>query len=217
MEERLNTMTTQPLPAPDPSSRLAPRMGELRTILEGTEPAVLAERTGSELAGNEFRLHLWGKAVILTLPGFIALDAATRQELRPDQQMLLLYYFGTADATPQTGKWISFADLPGGRFYNQAFQGYSGKELARAFQDDRAAFERAAQALDGVRHALGDAAFAFQALPRVSLLAVFWQGDEEFPSTCQVLFDAAASHYLPTDAYAILGGTLTRRLIKARR
>jgi hypothetical protein len=32
-----------------------------------------------------------------------------------------------------------------------------------------------------------------------------------------VLFDAAARHYLPTDAYAILGSTLTRRLIKARR
>jgi len=48
------------------------------------------------------------------------------------------------------------------------------------------------------------------------LLAVYWQGDEDFPSTCQVLFDASASHYLPTDAYAILGSTLTRRLIKTK-
>jgi hypothetical protein len=45
-------------------------------------------------------------------------------------------------------------------------------------------------------------------------MVAYWLGDEDFPSTCQILFDAAAGHYLPSDAYAILGSTLTRRLIK---
>jgi hypothetical protein len=43
---------------------------------------------------------------------------------------------------------------------------------------------------------------------------VYWQGDEDFDASCQVLFDASARHYLPTDAYAILGSTLTRMLKK---
>ena len=79
-----------------------------------------------------------------------------------------------------------------------------------------ASFEFAAHNLAGVRQfGLGDLAYTFQALPRVSLLLVFWKGDEDFPASFQVLFDASASHYLPTDAYAILGSTLTRRLIKS--
>jgi len=196
-------------------------MNELRLHLEGIEPAVLAERTGSELDGSEFRLHLWGKPVRLVMPEFTALDAATRQPLRPDQQMLLLYYFSTADGTPETGQWISFADLPGGRFYNQAFQGYTGHELVKAFGPDQATFERAAAILDGRHYPLGDSAFLFHALPRVALLVIFWQGEDsedtvDFPPAYQILFDSSANHYLPTDACAILGSSLTRRLIAAR-
>ncbi len=195
-------------------------MEDLRLRLEEIAPAVLAERTGSELAGNEFRLSLWGKPVILERPGFTCLDAASRQPLRPDQEMLLLYYFNTADGAPVTGQWVSFADLPGGRFYNQAFQGYTGHELAQKFGPDRAGFEYAAALLDGRPYPLGDAAYLFHVLPRIALLAVYWQGDEEdaaaFPASCQVLFDSTAGHYLPTDACAVLGSTLTRRLLAAR-
>ena len=61
---------------------------------------------------------------------------------------------------------------------------------------------------------LGDRAFFFRVLPKVSLLAVCWLGDEDFPSSYNILFDAAVSHHLSTDACAIVGGTLTRRLIK---
>ena len=214
-------MTTRLPPHPDPSTRLAPRMDELRLRLEGIEPAVLAERTGSEQDGNEFHLHLWGKPVCLTLPGFTAFDAATRQPLRPDQEMLLLYYFSTADGAPETGQWISFADLPSGRFYNQAFQGYTGHELVKAFGPDQVAFEHAAASLDGCPYPLGDAAFLFHTLPRVALLVIFWQGENsedtvDFPPSFQILFDSSAGHYLPTDACAILGSSLTRWLIAAR-
>ncbi len=139
---------------------------------------------------------------------------AAANQANPLEQAFLLYYLSTADGAPLTGKWISFSELQDGRFYIQAFQGYTGQELARAFEDDRFAFEQAAQALGGVPHPLGDAAYIFQALPNAPLLAVYWQGDEDFPASCQILFDAAANHYLPTDAYAILGSFLTRMLIR---
>jgi hypothetical protein len=154
--------------------------------------------------------------VILGWPGLVALDAATRQELRPDQQTMLLYYFNLADGTLETGQWISFADLPDGRFYNPAFQGYTGRALAQAFGPDQVAFEQAAAHLDGRPYPLGDAGFLFRIFPFVSLLVAYWQGDEDFPPSCQVLFDSSVSHYLPTEACAILGSMLTRRLIAAR-
>ena len=159
---------------------------------------------------------LWGNEVCLSYPGLshsarTAAPAGTSVDL-----VMLLYYFNTSDGTAITGRWISFSELPDGKFYNQAFQGYTGQRLARSFHDDLATFEHIAESLSGTPFPIGSAAFTFKVLPLVSLLVVFWQGDDDFPSSFQILFDASASNYLPTDAYAILGSMLTSRLIKAK-
>ena len=193
-------------------------IGELRSQLSGADPYLLEDRTGARFlrlgeARGEFQLNLWRQAVTLSFPDYHAFQAPTREPLPAFNSALLIYYFVTADGTPLSGKWISFSELPDGRFYTQAFQGYSGKELSRSFQNDQESFTRAAETLGGLHQPLGDASFAFQALPRVPLLVAHWQGDEDFPSSFQILFDAEACHYLPTDAYAIIGSTITRRLI----
>jgi hypothetical protein len=47
------------------------------------------------------------------------------------------------------------------------------------------------------------------------LAAVFWPGDDEFPSRATILFDASSGHYMTTDGMAILGSGLVSRIIKA--
>jgi hypothetical protein len=169
-----------------------------------------------EAGQGEFRLLLWDRPVAMTFPELIARYEEAGEAVSVMNQALLLYYFNTADGAPLSGQWMSFSELPDGRFYNQAFQGYTGGQLARTFQNDQQSFEHAAQEANGSQRAFGAVSYAFQALPRVPILVVYWQGDEDFPASFQVLFDASASHYLPTDAYAILGSTITRRLIAAR-
>ncbi len=44
-----------------------------------------------------------------------------------------------------------------------------------------------------------------------------WAGDDEEPGEARVLFDASASHYLPAEDLAGLGGQLAHRLIAAAR
>ena len=154
------------------------------------------------------------REVLLSFPELLAIDPQTNQELSHSSLALLLYYFVTCDGTQASGKWISYSELPDGRFYNQAFQSYTGGELAQAFDNDLPAFLQASENLQGKRvYLLGDAAYEFQVLPLVNLLVLTWQGDEDFKSTYQILFDAAVHHHLPTDACAIIGGSLTRRLI----
>ncbi len=204
---------------PNPDSILH-KSQELRLILSERDPADLALRTGSffqraEPMSGSFQLEVWSRPIVLSFPGFQACDARSMQPISPFTQALILYYFTTADGAPLAGKWIAFSELPGGRFYNQAFQGYTGGELARHFKSDAQAFLAQAEKAGGIGlpQAPGDAAFLFQALPRMPLQVVFWQGDEDFPSSYQVLFDASAANYLPTDGCAILGSTLTGRII----
>ena len=201
----------------DDPRRLDLRVGQLRAGLqEKAEPIALAARSGTEFfaeAGtSEIRLSLFGRPLRVSFPEFVVFEPDGK-ESNLATQVLLLYYLTIADGTPVEGRWVSYADLPDGRFYSQAFQGYTGRELAKHFGGNLEAFCQAAKKLDGMNIAYGDAAFAFHILPRVMLAAVYHLGDEDFPSTCQILFDASTSHYLPTDVCAILGSMLTRKLL----
>jgi hypothetical protein len=201
---------------PDPD-RFTRRNAELLERIASAAPGQLAAATGAKLQPTgQFLLDLWGREVLLTPPTYSAHWNLTGAPVGQMDQALLLYYLATADGVPPAERWVSFADLPDGRFYNQAFQGYTGQELARAFGNDLAAFIAANQSLGGHPYPLGQAAYTYQPLPRTPVLVVYWLGDEDFPASAQILFDASASHYLPTDAYAILGSALTRRLINAR-
>jgi len=129
-------------------------------------------------------------------------------------QTLFLHYLLTANGHPLIGEWVSFRELPDGLFYQQAFRQRSLLPLEDKFGHNRAAFERAATALRGERLDLADSSFRFHALPRVPLAALLWTGDEEFPPSIQILFDASAGGYLPTEDLAMVGGMLSGSLLR---
>ena len=142
---------------------------------------------------------------------FIAFDVQDGTACDVVTQAMLAYYFHTSDGTPIRGEWIAFSELPDGQFYASAFQGYTGSKLARTFGDKIDLFARQRPS-NGRAQPFGDAAFAFQALPRVPVAVVCWLGDEDFPSSYSILFDDSIHHHLPTDACAILGSMLTAKL-----
>ena len=198
---------------------LAARLDEMRDELIAKSPGELADFTGTtfyrtEQEIGEFRFQLWERDVALSYPELVASDRQSEEQLSSSSLALVLYYFLTCDGTRPSGQWISFSELPDGRFYNQAYQGYTGGKLAQVFQNDFDKFCLIAESLGGRRvHLLGDAAYEYNVLPMVNLLVVTWQGDEDFNATYQVLFDATVTHHLPTDASAITASILAGRLL----
>ncbi len=200
---------------------LESRVDELRGRLSRVPPSLLAERTGASYlelgqGRGEFHLALLDASIVLTHPDFRATATATGAPLPAFKHALLLYYFLQSDGAPPADKWISFSDLPDGRIYAPAFQGYAGDLLAKTFLLDLDAFCSACQKADGIPVTFSDAAYRFCALPRMDLLVVYHLGDDDFPSTCNLLFDANAGHYLPAEACAILGSSLTQKILRAR-
>lgn len=197
------------------------RVAELCSLLAARDPVQLAAYTGADYLlddedGRFFALKVWGRPVQVTFPEFIATDVDSATELDPFTSALLAYYFSTADGTPASQRWIAFSELPDGRFYSQAFHGYTGVRLSAEFGNDVDALSKAAHSLGGMAVMFADRAFRFQVLPYVPLMVACWLGDEDFPTSYRILFDAAAGHHLTTDACAIVGSMLTRRLIGAR-
>ena len=205
----------------DTPNPLGDRVDEIQEKLKDQNPDSLAARTGAIYSpvaeiGGEFRLSFWSREVVIRFPDFTGKYADTGEELNTFDLTMLAYYFDVSDGAPIAGEWIAFNQIPGGMFYAQAFQGYSGDELVKAFGNDSEAFMDVNEKLGGRREFFGNLAYSYQVLPRVPIMVVCWLGDEDFPPSYRILFDSNAHHHLVTDAYAILGSNLTRRLIMAK-
>jgi hypothetical protein len=188
----------------------------LRTEILATQPGRVAVNCGGILEDQQIRLTYWGSEVRISWPDLKVWYFPDGKECSVYDAGMVLYYLREADGTPMADRWIGYRELPGGSFYSQAFQGYSGDRLAHTFGDHADAFSRAGVIVDGTSlPTLPGVAYAFLPLPRIRLAAILYPGEEEFAARASVLFDAAASHYMTTDGLALLGSGLVGRLVRA--
>jgi hypothetical protein len=200
--------------------RLAVLVDQMREQIRALPPRDLARRSGCTVdADGAICLRFWDEPYRVHLP-----DVCVRREDAQDAptdftQALLLTYLATADGTLPRDDWITYRDLPDGMFYAQAFRGYAELRLVRELGTDGiGAFRRGMERLGGqpvrLGSGAGNAAYAVRVLPRVRLAAVYWLGDEDFPSQASVLFEKTAPHYLSTDGLAVLGSHLVNRIVE---
>jgi hypothetical protein len=183
----------------------------------GFYPGRLAADCGGELVEQEIKIKYWGEWVRVSCVDWKVRKEAGGEECPMYDTGMLLYYLREADGTPEAWRWIGYRELPGGNFYSQAFQGYSGDRLAKAYGEHPQDYAQAARELDGIHlDGLPGVAYAFLPLPRIRLATILYPGDEEFAARASVLFDAAASHYMTTDGLALLGAGLVGRLIQKK-
>lgn len=198
-------------------SSMKRQLDTLRASIQQDAVEPLAMRCGGRTEGDKLILKYWQHEVSISWPELGAYDETDSKKLSLFDTTLVLYYLKTADNTPMADRWVSFRELPGGAFYHQAFQGYSGDRMARIFEHNLDRYCLAAKSLDGVRlTGISDYVYAFKPLPRLRLATILWPGDDEFPGRGSILFDAAAIHYMVLDGLAILGSRLVSKLEKAQ-
>ncbi len=201
-----------------------------RTDWAAADPAACAARAGCELTPEGVSVPFFNRRYLAAHPSG-DVTAAGGSAAHPSIAIVVLHYLMTADgsasaeqALPPAARWLTFRELPDGLFYAQAFAVHAEELLAQRFGSDAAALGRAAQTIDGQPLATPagaglappDAAFRFQAFPRLALVVQLWEGDEEFPGRVQVLFDAHAGHYLPTEDLSGIGDWLAHKLAHAK-
>ncbi len=103
-------------------------------------------------------------------------------------KILLLRYFTEGDHMSATGSLLSYRDLPWGEVYYRQFYGRCIMRLARMFGNRLDIFQTIMEGLKGIPKEYGDMAYEFLFLEDLRLCFVLWAGDEEFPSSAQILF-----------------------------
>ena len=183
-------------------------------------PLRVARGSGCAFTGQDdqgaFHLPFWGQDLVVTYPDAQVRLAVSGGELTVTEQLLALHYLATADGMPLQGRWVAFRELPHALMYDPAFQGDTQPPIAYTYARHKAAFQRACRSLGGEPLPYGDAAFRFQVFPRLPVAVTLRLADDEFPADARVLFDPSATHYLPVEDLAVLGGLMAQRLAQAR-
>jgi hypothetical protein len=126
----------------------------------------------------------------------------------------LLCHYSLANPLAPTGTLVKYKDLPGGYAYEDAFIKRAIDPIVEVFGEEPKNLLGAVDLLGGTKLTLGDASLEIPALKGIPLTYILW-GKEEFPASANILFDASASSYLPTEDLAVLCELSTLRLIEA--
>jgi hypothetical protein len=187
----------------------------LRARLAGHDLAGVVERSGARALGpDRIGLRCLGREYVVTYPDGLVLEA-DGQPAPETEAILLLLYLTESTGRALEDRWVAFEQLSGGAGYAASFRGRVVAPLLRAFGPRPEALVPAAATLDGEPLELGDASVRLPALPCLPLACVLWGGDEEFPPSASVVFDASVEGYLDAEAVTVLAELATRRLAEA--
>jgi hypothetical protein len=184
-----------------------------RRELPNHSPHVLGAESGCDFREGQFRLPFFHKTYRVFFP-----EGEVREEGGREPtiwlKILFLHYLLTADGTLVADDWIAYRHLPGAELFEGRFVNMATGPLVHAFGQDLDGFRRAAEALGGVPMSrTGDAAYYFLAFPRLPVACLLYLGDEEVSPSVNILFDASAPHYLPTEDLSYLGSYLSQALM----
>lgn len=163
-----------------------------------------------------------GKSV--TIPFFNTPYQVTRDGvLTPDGNpaafgvgvVLCNYLLQCPDKALQEDEWCSYKDFKDAAPLVGTFANTVERPIAENFSGSLSALDKAGRVLGGIEPAITfpyDLNLLIQALPRIPILLLFNDADEEFPADCKVLFEKRTESYLDMECVAIIGMLLSEFL-----
>jgi hypothetical protein len=171
--------------------------------------ALYDDATGSYvLPFLQERYHISPRTKVFSL----ASPSAVLESPSIDIRIILLTYLINAQEQPLLDKLVAGSSLKGGKCFFTGAHGFPLDPLVAQYGRDFKGFLERGLSLGAQQVRYGDAALQFLALPRVPVVMVLWQGDEEFPPRLSVLFDASIALHLPLDAIYGLVVEICRRM-----
>lgn len=165
---------------------------------QNLDPVETAERLDIlyDASARRFRLRFMGCSYEVTYPEF---SIVPLEKERPSKDVLLdslsaktfiLRYLLEGQYIASSGKFITFREVPTyGELYNQQFTGRCIKRLTFGFGFKLNVFSEAMERIPGVKKvSMGDVAYEFELVNGYRMQFIFWEGDEEFPPSAQILY-----------------------------
>lgn len=164
--------------------------------------ADVCRRSQAIVIDDRLTLAVMGRPVTVDLERrcLVPEDPADWPEcLMPLLTLLTLVYLRDARDIALTGELVAPRQLAQGHFF-QGPHSLRLKSLDARFAHRLEAFWAAGERLGGTPVPQGDVAFRLWPFPRIPLVLVFWDADDEFPARISTRFDRSIEGHLQADA-----------------
>lgn len=174
--------------------------------------AASAPALGGSLDNGSARIPLFGE------PCTVREDAVHTNAAPLDTvgSILVIRYLLSAGDEPLRNAWVPYREFRDGAQFASYIKTNIEDRLARHFAGKKALLQERIQAIGGHMYrseSRPDVAAALYPFPKVPLLLIFWDKDEEFDASFQFLFDRSAASYLDMEALAVLLEYTCQKLI----
>jgi hypothetical protein len=193
-----------------------------RKDLADKDPDLLASYSGAVLerdkqGNSRLFMNFLNREIMVSWPELEFIHKGSDEKLPIQQQILLLHYVlgaWSSSGAAITGKWISFQEVPDGKFYLDAFHRRAKNPMVQAFgHRPELLLKLAGEAFGAEPSDQGDVSVLVKALPLVPVALIIWKGDEEFTPEGNILFDRNILKMLSAEDIAWLSGMVVYPLM----
>ncbi|MBQ1286083.1 MAG: DUF3786 domain-containing protein [Lachnospiraceae bacterium] len=176
------------------------------------DPQQMAKRSGCEFRDGAFEILLMNRRVKLTFPEmetFYEDGSKTADNVR----ILLARYVMEGVQAESSGKMYSYPEMPWGPVYEVQFRGRCISRMAGTYGHNLKGFQEGMERIGAkeAREASGrfasgaDCAYDIPFLPKLTIRALIWEADEEFPASAQILFSDNFPLAFTAEDMAVIG------------
>ena len=178
----------------------------------------VASNLGLNQVENRINIPLFGKTYEVSVYGI-----TDPSGIKPPYDICVVlckYLLLFPYVDPKESEWVSFKDFKDAGPLTTYFANDVERGIASYFSEKLDELKNASKALSGYRPDLDvhyDLAAQFDALPRVPVMMLYNDADEEFHAKCSILFERRAERYLDAECLAIVGWQLFSHLKNAHK
>jgi hypothetical protein len=172
-----------------------------------------AHRLGLDYAEGGVRVRFLTREYRITQDGVQPLDG---QPVNVNTRTVLLYYLLSKGQGEPGDSYVPFEAIPrmvGGLNLQSRLM---TAPMERYFASNYSKFSEAATRLGGIEQEtqVGKHLWRFNVLPKIPVKLVFYESDDEFPVSIQIMLDKTALQFLEFECLAFMVGCLVRALTK---